>query len=91
MSRDKGVGDVAAPAADWAIVAAAIPWAAALMAAVTIAIRSTGGWWWQRMSNSPLCVVRVRYCFEILLTSASLPMPEFFFPTVMSTISPTFQ
>ena len=42
MSGDKGVGAVAAPAADWATVAAAIPWMAALMAAVTIAAISTG-------------------------------------------------
>ena len=42
MSRDNGVGVVAAHAADWATVAAAIPWMAALMAAVTISAMSTG-------------------------------------------------
>ena len=40
MSGDKGVGTVADPVADWVAVAAAIPWVAALIAAVTIAAMS---------------------------------------------------
>ena len=50
MSGDKGVGVSAAPVVGWEAVAAAMPWVAALMAAVTMAAISTGragggGWW----------------------------------------------